>query len=121
MEYDCLVAKCGPVMTLDDLAMTLHRSYDGLSLYVSVESGSGFGSPVERRIRDMQTVRSAVHRRHPEPARRHRKDGQAACEAWRARLLLGGRRLRLQYLPAAHSAGTQLHRCGNLDDSAQAR
>ena len=60
MEYDCLVAKYGPVMTLDDLAMTLHRSYDGLSLYVSVESGSGFGSPVERRIRDMQTVRSFV-------------------------------------------------------------
>lgn len=31
-----------------------------LSLYVSLESGRVFVSPVERRIRDMQTVRSFV-------------------------------------------------------------
>ena len=32
MEYDYLVGKYGPVMTLHDLAMTLHRSYDGLRM-----------------------------------------------------------------------------------------
>ncbi len=36
------------------------------------------------------------HRRHPQPARRHREGGQEACQTWRARLLLGDRRLRLQ-------------------------